>query len=101
MTATLDAAGHFSPQTPETCLLQINSMANWQGNPSVTGQAYPSLLDPMSPELSPGDLNFMYSGKKPYLYFTQLNPVGANNPNGHVRDLVRLPLTVTAGTTSR
>ena len=101
MTATLDAAGHFSPQTPETCLLQINSMANWQGNPSVTGQAYPSLLDPMSPELSPGDLNFMYSGKKPFLYFTQLNPVGDNNPNGYVRDLVRLPLTVTGGTTSR
>lgn len=97
-TATL-VAGQLSAVTPETCLLQINSIGNWQANPSLTGQAYPSLLDPTSPEIAPGDRNFMHSGQQPYLYFTQLNP-RTGNSQGYDRDLVRLPLTVT-GTTSR
>ena len=64
---------------------------------SLTRQAYPSLLDPTSPQLLPGDLNFQTTGELPYLYFTQMNPVGPDhpdNPNGWNRDLVRMAVQV-------
>jgi hypothetical protein len=102
LTASLGPAGELVlPNRPESCLLQINSIGNWINNNSTTGQAYPSLLDPMSPSLVRGDRNFQYSGVSPWLYFTQLNPVGAGNRNGFDRDVVRLPLLVSQGTASR
>jgi hypothetical protein len=107
MTATLDDRGRLTPRRAETCLLQINSITNWQSSRQsstpITGQAYPSLLDPTSPQIAPGDFNFQRSGARPWLYFTQLNPYGAQNRNGYDRDVVRLPLavTVSTGTTSR
>ncbi len=95
MTAILDqATGTLSPTSQEACLLQINSIANWQADTTRTGHAYPSLLDPTSPQLMAGDRNFQYSGALPFLYFTQLNPVGPGNPHGFDRDLVRMPLAV-------
>src|SRR5262249_14393395 len=59
-------------------------------------QAYPSLLDPTSPQLLPGDLNFQITGNQPYLYFTQMNPAGpgTDNPQGLDRDLVRMAVQV-------
>jgi hypothetical protein len=74
-------------ENTELCLLQINSMT---ASSSLTRQAYPSLLDPTSPQLLPGDLNFQVTGRLPYLYFTQMNPVGPDNPYGRNRDLVRI-----------
>jgi hypothetical protein len=85
---------------PATCLLQINSMAKWKGSwtskTPLAGQAYPSLLDPASPGIAPGDLNYQYSGQSPFLYYTRLNPAGpnTNNKDGNDRDLVRVPLNV-------
>lgn len=56
---------------------------------NVSGQTYPSIIDPQSP-----DLNFEYSGSNPYLYFTRFNPkIG----NWHNRDLIRVPLQVSCG----
>lgn len=95
-TAILAPTGLLQRTSAETCLLQINSMANWQANPSRTGHAYPSLLDPTSPAIMPGDRNFQFTGSAPFLYFTLLNP-SAGQPNNFNRDLVRLPLAVTAG----
>ncbi len=77
----------FLPENTELCLLQINSM---NASSSLTRHAYPSLLDPTSPQLLPGDLNFQTTGHLPYLYFTQMNPVGPGNPKGWNRDLVRI-----------
>jgi hypothetical protein len=97
-TAQLDAAsGVLTTTSAETCLLQINSMANWQANPTRTGHAYPSLLDPASPTLGSGDRNFQFSGPSPFLYFTRLNPGAAGSPNNN-RDLVRVPLNVSPAT---
>jgi hypothetical protein len=61
---------------------------------SLTRHAYPSLLDPTSPLLLPGDLNFQTTGRLPYLYFTQMNPVGSDNPQGWNRDLMRIAVQV-------
>jgi hypothetical protein len=94
MTANLNEAGELVPRTAEKCLLQITSMASWQNDKSLTGQAYPSLLDPASPRLVRDDRNFQYSGVLPFLYYTQLNPIGTEP--GFDRDLVRLPLFVTS-----
>jgi hypothetical protein len=58
---------------------------------SQTRHAYPSLLDP---ENEPGDLNFQTIRFSPYLYFTQMNPVGPNNLQGWNRDLMRVRLKV-------
>jgi hypothetical protein len=103
MTATIDGMGQLTPGQAETCLLQINSVGNWQSTKSITGQAYPSLLDPRSPQIVPGEINFQFSGSQPWLYFTQLNPYSNTNRNGYDRDVVRLPLSVTVstGTTGR
>jgi hypothetical protein len=81
----------FLQENTELCLLQINSM---NVSSSLTRHAYPSLLDPTSPQLLPGDLNFQTTGDRPYLYFTQMNPVGPDNPYGRNRDLVRIPVQV-------
>jgi hypothetical protein len=67
----------FLQENTELCLLQINSM---NASPSLTRHAYPSLLDPTSPQLLPGHLNFQTTGHLPYLDFTQMNPVGSDNP---------------------
>jgi hypothetical protein len=99
MTAALDGeTGQLSMVMPETCLLQINSVAAWQNmnNQILSGQAYPSLLDPTSPQLRRGDRNFQYSGAQPYLYFTQLNPLGMGNYHGNDRGILRVPLAVSA-----
>jgi len=77
--------------TPETCLLLVNPI---QAGTSGYRQAYPSLLDPTSPQLTPGDVNFMYSGASPYLYFTQIYPIGTANQKGYQRDLMRIQLSV-------
>jgi hypothetical protein len=79
------------PENTELCLLQINSM---NASTSLTRQAYPSLLDPTSPLLLPGDLNFQTTGHLPYLYFTQMNPVGPGNQRGWNRDLMRIAVHV-------
>jgi hypothetical protein len=85
----------FLQENIELCLLQINSM---NASSSLTRQAYPSLLDPTSPQLLPGDLNFQTTGHLPYLYFTRMNPVGADNPRGWNRDLMRIAVQVFNGT---
>jgi hypothetical protein len=81
----------FLKENTELCLLKISSM---NAKSSLTRQAYPSLLDPTSPQLLPGDLNFQTTGELPYLYFTQMNPVGPDNPNGWNRDLMRIAVQV-------
>jgi len=93
--ATLDqTSGELSQFWPEVCLLQTNSIRAWQTSTTpLTGQSYPSLLDPTSPQLGAGDRNFQYSGSAPYLYYTQLNPRPKSGPANN-RDLVRLPLSV-------
>ena len=81
-------------ENTEICLLQINSI----NKPStLTRHAYPSLLDPASATFGNGDLNFQFSGYLPYLYFTQMNPTGPNNPQGWDRDLVRIAVQVFPG----
>ena len=97
MTVTMDGGGLLVPATQETCLLQVNGIAAWQQQQGMTGAAYPSLLDPQSPELVSIDLNFQFSGATPFLYYTRLNPKGPGNLEGEDRDLVRVPLSVTAG----
>jgi hypothetical protein len=82
----------FLKANTELCLLQINSMT---ASSTMTRQAYPSLLDPTSPLLLPGDLNFQATGFRPYLYFTQMNPVGPGNLQGWNRDLVRMQVSLT------
>ena len=52
----------FLPENTELCLLQINSM---NASSSLTRHAYPSLLDPTSPQLLPGDGNFQYTANRP------------------------------------
>jgi hypothetical protein len=93
--AILDrTSGALSQFWPEICLLQTNSIRAWQTSTTpLTGQSYPSLLDPQSPQLGAGDRNFQNSGAAPYLYYTQLNPRPARGPANN-RDLVRLPLSV-------
>jgi hypothetical protein len=93
-TATLDMAGKLTVTPGENCLLQIASSNNWHENDLPAGQAYPSLLDPTSPQLVRGDRNFQYSGVQPYLYFTQFNQK-TNQNGGYDRDVLRLPLLVT------
>ena len=67
---------------------------------NILGQAYPSLLDPTSPQISnnfgpgpvPGDRNFQYSGSQPYIYYTLLFPFSQNY--GQDRSVVREALSV-------
>jgi len=92
--AILDqTTGAINQFWPETCLLQTNSIGKWATSTGLTGQSYPSLLDPQSPQLGAGDRNFQNSGAAPYLYYTQLNPRPASGPANN-RDLVRVPLSV-------
>jgi hypothetical protein len=81
----------FPQENTELCLLQINSM---NADSMLTRQAYPSLLDPTSPLILPGDLNFQTTGIRPYLYFTQMNPMGPDNRQGWNRDLMRIAVQV-------
>ena len=55
-------------------------------------QTYPSLLDPASPKLMPGDRNFQFSASQPYMYYTLFH--SRNENNGRDRDVVRQALTV-------
>jgi hypothetical protein len=99
-TVTADLAnGEFTVVMPETCLLRINWFdQSGPNDPTNTGEAYPSLLDPASPTLQPRggvDLNFQYSGSQPYLYAVRLNPYNKKtNPNYYDRDVVRWQLSV-------
>jgi hypothetical protein len=104
VTATLDPnAGELRVQGAGRPLMPIAWIPQWQRDPNVEGAAYPSLLDPSSPELSksagppaiPGDRNFQYSGASPYLYYTRLNPRGSNADSTN-RDVVRIRLHVSA-----
>lgn len=79
-------------------LRNVNSIDSWQTNESIDAQYYPSILDPASPNLSvtttalsieSGDLNFQYSNKTPYLYYTYFYPHIPDNANGNRRDVVR------------
>jgi hypothetical protein len=81
----------FLKENTELCLLQINSM---NAPNTLAQQAYPSMLDPTSPLLLPGDLNFQTTGFRPYLYFTQINPMGPDNMQGWNRDLMRIAVQV-------
>jgi hypothetical protein len=105
MTASLDPlTGELQPQSREGLLMHIAWLPQWQRDPTIEGAAYPSLLDPSSPELSDSestpvgraDRNFQLSGARPYLYFTRLNP-RTSRGGGANRDVVRVPLRVTAG----
>jgi hypothetical protein len=101
-TGKFDAAGRFIQTSGEQVLRTIDWIDRWSADPAVTGEAYPSLLDPTSPLIvadeapnrTPGDLNFQYSGAHPYLYVTRLNP-WQNSPHHTDRDVVRQPLLVT------
>jgi hypothetical protein len=104
-TARLNPDGEFIQTSGEHMLREINWLDRWRVNPSITAEAYPSLLDPASPEIgrrlsssSPSlagtpDLNFQYSGAHPYLYFVMLYPRSLGD--GTRRDIVRQRLTVT------
>jgi len=100
----LDPDGHPAQVSGERFLRAIAWFDRWSADPTVTGEAYPSLLDPTSPEIvaygapnrTPGDLNFQYSGAHPYLYFTLLHP-WENAPHRTDRDVVRQALTVRLG----
>lgn len=78
----------------EYLLKPIVWIDEWKKQGNVMGQAYPSILDPMSPKLSGGamDRNFQFSGAYPYIYYTLLHPRSENH--GRNRDVVRQALTV-------
>jgi hypothetical protein len=100
-TVHLDPDGHPTQTSGEQFLRTIDWIDRWSADPTVTGAAYPSLLDPNSPGIvadhvpnhTPGDLNFQYSGAHPYLYFTLLHP-WENSPHHTDRDVVRQALIV-------
>jgi len=81
---------HWSkPKTlMQTTFAQFHASRKGSG---VSGQTYPSLLDPTSP-----GMNFEYSGAHPYLYFTRFNPK-VKHGDWHNRDLIRVPLEVSCG----
>lgn len=83
--------GILTPYKSETFveyfLREIHWFDQWKSKGNIIGQAYPSILDPTSP-----DRNFQYSGKNPYLYFTKLHPFEKNH--GRNRDVVREKLCV-------
>ena len=83
----------------EYLLGYIKGIQQWSISESITGQFYPSLLDPNSPSISnalagglisPGDRNFQYSGNESmYLYYTELYPISESNPYRFNRDIYR------------
>ena len=103
-TAKLDHDGRFIQTSGEHLLREITWIDRWPANPTAFAQAYPSLLDPTSPDIhadeipnrTPGDRNFQYSGANPYLYFTLFHPYGESKHHTD-RDVVRQRLTVTPG----
>ena len=69
--------------------------------PNITGEGYLSLIDPTSNSIShtyfgQADSNFQYVGTNPYLYLVRFNPITVcNYGSDTLRDVVRLPLTIT------
>ena len=69
--------------------------------PNITGEGYLSLIDPTSSSISrayfgQADSNFQYVGGNPYLYLVRFNPITVcNYGSDTLRDVVRLPLTIT------
>ena len=90
VTGQLSPAGHAYT---EYLLRPINWVDVWKQQGTVMAQTYPSLLDPTSPRLLPGDRNFQFSGVRPYIYYTLFYPRSDNH--GRHRDVVRQQLTVT------
>lgn len=110
-TVRLDHDGKLNETSGEHLLRQIDWLDRWRSDPTLTGEAYPSLLDPTSPEIGrhalpaapddaddPSDFSFQYSGAHPYLYFTLLHPIGASNDHNN-RDVVRQELVVAPAAT--
>jgi hypothetical protein len=93
-TVVLGEDGRLVQTSGEHFLREINWFDRWSSDTSLTGEAYPSLLDPTSPEISRGDFSFQYSGAHPYLYYTLLHPIGASGDHNN-RDVVRQQLVVT------
>jgi hypothetical protein len=126
-TVRLGPGGRLIETSGEHLLREINWLDRWSADPSLTGEAYPSLLDPRSPDIArevrrtmpyiarrmvpredddsagrgdvdgPADFSFEYSGAHPYVYFTLLHPIGPSRDHNN-RDLVRQELEVTAPT---
>jgi hypothetical protein len=122
-TVRLAPGGRLIETSGEHLLREINWLDRWSANPSLTGEAYPSLLDPRSPDIArrvhrpmseiamhalppeednslwhrdgdgPADFSFEYSGVHPYVYFTLLHPIGPSNDHNN-RDVVRQELEV-------
>ncbi|HET6239010.1 MAG TPA: hypothetical protein VFE41_29260 [Acetobacteraceae bacterium] len=122
-TARLAPGGRLIETSAEHLLREINWLDRWSADPSVTGQAYPSLLDPRSRDIARrlhrpmadsaghvlpleddepagrgdddglADFSFEYSGSHPYVYFTLLHPIGPTHDHTN-RDLVRQKLQV-------
>ena len=89
VTGRLTPAGHAYT---EYLLRPINWIDIWKQQGTVMAQTYPSLLDPASPKLMPGDRNFQFSASQPYMYYTLFH--SRNENNGRDRDVVRQALTV-------
>lgn len=122
-TVRLAPGGRLVETSGEHLLREINWLDRWSADPSLTGEAYPSLLDPRSPDIArrvhrpipdiarhvllpeggdsagrrdddgPMDFSFEYSGARPYVYFTLLHPIGPSHDHNS-RDLVRQELEV-------
>ena len=122
-TVRLAPGGRLIETSGEHLLREINWLDRWSADPSLTGEAYPSLLDPRSPDIArrvhrpipdiarhvlpledddsagrrdddgPADFSFEYSGARPYVYFTLLHPIGPSHDHNN-RDLVRQKLEV-------
>ncbi len=99
-TGVLSSATNTGNSYTEYFLREITWFDKWQAMQNVYGQAYPSFLDPNSPQISdhfgpnliPGDRNFEYSASSPYLYYTLLFPFNQNK--GQDRNVVRQALKV-------
>ncbi|WP_218054603.1 hypothetical protein [Legionella massiliensis] len=105
-TGVISAATNTSDNIyKEYFLREITWFDQWQDCETVNcqttyGQAYPSVLDPNSPQISntfgpnlmKGDRNFQYSASLPYLYYTSLFPFSQNK--GQDRNVVRQALKV-------
>jgi hypothetical protein len=126
-TVRLAPGGRLIETSGEHLLREINWLDRWSADPSLSGEAYPSLLDPQSPDIArevhrtmpdiawrmappqgddsagrrevdgPADFSFEYSGAHPYVYFTLLHPIGPTHDHNN-RDLVRQELEVSPAT---
>jgi hypothetical protein len=115
-TVRLDQDGRPFETSGEHLLREINWIDRWSADRTLEGEAYPSLLDPMSPEIASAtppqefsppddsdvfddsaDFNFQFSGSHPYLYFTLFHPIRSSGDHNN-RDLVRQELIVSPAT---